>query len=213
MKTSNWAYLGVAALFLLVGMLPSLLTQAPPDHGNLAQEILTQLEEINHHLAQLKPADGLNPPASAIDLAAAQTGAQQAQRQPVGPEVEQGLRELIDELRSTSKALSSAASAKSTWQSNSVRQSFQGTPSKNLPALQATLTRIGDIEQEFWKEFLFRSLSEIIADLGMPDEIYFKDGLLRANYGDIPYQWEGESEVGYLSLKFMDGICISGYAG
>jgi hypothetical protein len=213
MKTSNWAYLGVAALFLLVGMLPSLLTPAPPAQGDLDQEILTQLEKINHHLSQLALGDGLNRPASAIDLASAQTAVRQAQRQPVEAETEQSLRELIDELRRSSKILSDAGSAKATWQSSSIRQNFRGSPSKNLPALQATLTRIGDIEQEFWKEFYFRSLSEILAELGMPDEFYFKNGILQASYADIPYQWQGESKMGDLSLNFMDGICIAGYAG
>ena len=99
------------------------------------------------------------------------------------------------------------------WQPNAVRASLQTHRQRNDVVLQALVSRLAGDDEQLWDEFYFRSMSEVMAELGRPDEFYSRQGQFFVNYKNVPCTIDGEREEVDLELRFQDGICVAAYLG
>lgn len=215
-----WSALVVFAALIL---LPWLMMPAASDHSPVLESIRGRMErmtvlmeEQNRLLASTAQAGSLDEMLAApeVGVGGSGHGAPQA-RQPIGSpdslqlQTESELRLLIQELRNAVGDLSRTGTAAAAWQPNAVRASLHSHRERNLPALQSLMIRLSDNDQGLWDEFYFRTMSDILAELGRPDYLHSNKGQFYLTYNNVPCNVGGQLEELDLDLRFLDGICVS----
>jgi hypothetical protein len=215
------AFIAFAALVIL----PWLLMPAAPDSSPVLEAIRGRLERMTHLLEQqnrllatTSQADPLSQMMMGGSGGADGVGGSghnaPMSRIPVGspdslqPQTEAELRLLIQELRAAVGDMSRSGTRSASWQPNAVRASLHSQRERNQAVLQAMMIRLEDDDQGLWDEFYFRSLPEILAELGRPDNLYSNKGQFFITYNNVPCMIAGEEDELDLDLRFQDGICV-----
>ncbi len=206
-----WSALIVFAALVL---LPWLMLPSVPDQSQVLESIRGRLERMTHLLETQNRLLAESRIAEPNQSDLAQPNSVNPQRMPVGSsdalaaETESELRLLIQEMRSAVSSMAHSGTKTAAWQPNAVRASLHSSRERNQRRLESLIARLEGDDEGLWDEFYFRTMPEILNDLGRPDSMWPNKGVFYFHYNDVPVTIDGELEQMDLDLRFQDGICI-----
>ncbi|MBC8405037.1 MAG: hypothetical protein H8E15_07410 [Planctomycetes bacterium] len=206
-----------AVAFAALLILPTLITPTPPDYsasmetmnGEL-RSMVTLMERQNQMLGGLQASMGALPSLMGGALnARTETGLPgSGSAAELSAATDSELRSLIQELSKASRTLASSSHQSSQWQPVQLRERLHSMQERNDASLSAVMTSTNDVQSAMWDAFYFRSMADIMAEYGRPDELYSRNNQLYIQYDNIPCIIDGAQEILDLDLRFSDGICV-----